>query len=270
MSYKIFDAHAHVYPEKIAEKAVKAIGDFYDIYIQENGTASGLIESWSENGKMIAAKCLIHSTATTAHQVERINDFISGIVSGSDKFVGFGTLHTDLTDEQAFSEVDRMIKIGLKGVKLHPDFQEFYADGENAQKIYRATRGKLPILFHAGDKRYGYSSPERIAKVARDYPDQIVIAAHFGGYSEWDKVADVYRGIENVYFDTSSSLMFLKEGEAEKMIRALGYEKFLFGTDFPMWSPKGELERFFRLDLTETEREAILGKNAERLLNIKL
>ena len=270
MDYKIFDAHAHVYPDKIADKAVKAIGEFYNVPIAKNGTVEDLIDGWTDGGVTIAKKCLIHATATTAHQVKSINDYIAGIVSKSDRFVGFGTLHTDLDESEMFSEAERMLEIGLKGVKLHPDFQKFYADSSSAQKIYRATEGKLPILFHAGDFRYGYSSPERIAKVAKDHPKQIVIAAHFGGYSEWEKVEDVYKGLDNVYFDTSSSLPFLDKERAVYLIRKLGAEKFLFGTDYPMWSPLKELDRFLSLPLNESERENILGKNAENLLKVKL
>lgn len=270
MGYKIFDAHAHVYPNKIADKAVRAIGDFYSVPIQKDGTVEGLIEAWTKDGKRLADKCLIHATATTPHQVQSINNFISSIVKEHDCFVGFGTLHTEMGEEELFLEVERMIGIGLKGVKMHPDFQKFVADGEAAEKMYRATRSRLPVLFHAGDYRYDYSSPFRIANVAKKYPEQIVIAAHFGGYSEWDKVVEAYKGLDNVYFDTCSSLPFLPIEKARKLIDIFGAERFLFGTDYPMWAPLEELERFFALPLTERERELILGKNAEDLLGIKL
>lgn len=270
MNYKIFDAHAHVYPDKIADKAVKAIGDFYNIPMEKNGTVDGLIEAWTKDGVCYVSKCLIHSTATVARQVKSINDFISGIVKGSDRFVGFGTLHTELSEEETFEEAQRMLDIGLMGVKMHPDFQKFYVDGDDAQKMYLATQGRLPILFHAGDTRYGYSSPERIAATARRYPKQIIIAAHFGGYTEWYKVIDVYKGLDNVYFDTCSSLAYISPDQAKSIIDALGAEKFLYGTDYPMWDPLEELDRFMKIPLTEREREMILGRNAENLLGIKL
>ena len=270
MQYKIFDAHAHVYPDKIADKAVKAIGDFYNIPMEKDGTVDGLIEAWTKDGVRYAQKCLIHSTATTAKQVRPINDFIAGIVKEHDCFVGFGTLYTELTEEETFEEAQRMLDIGLMGVKMHPDFQKFYVDGVEAWKMYRATQGRLPILFHAGDTRYGYSSPERIAVVAKTFPKQTVIAAHFGGYTEWYKVIDVYKGLDNVYFDTCSSLAYISPEKAKEIIDALGAEKFLFGTDYPMWDPFEEVERFMRIPLTDREREMILGKNAENLLGIKL
>ncbi|MBP5373254.1 MAG: radical SAM protein, partial [Clostridia bacterium] len=112
MGYKIFDAHAHVYPDKIADRAVRAIGDFYDIPIQKNGTVEGLIEAWTKDGVRLASKCLIHATATTPHQVQSINNFISSNVKNYDCFVGFGTRHTGLSEDDLDAEVERMIAIG--------------------------------------------------------------------------------------------------------------------------------------------------------------
>ena len=54
--------------------------------------------------------------------------------------------------------------------------------------------------------------------------------------------------------------------KALKMIEAHGYEKYLFGSDYPMWDHQDELKRFDSLKLNEEKREAILYKNAERLL----
>jgi predicted TIM-barrel fold metal-dependent hydrolase len=94
-----------------------------------------------------------------------------------------------------------------------------------------------------------------------------LIAAHFGGYTEWDESMKWLVG-QDIYFDTSSTLEWLPLDKANKMIRAHGVEKFLFASDFPMWDHEEELERFNRLDLTDEEREMILHKNAEKLLNI--
>ena len=101
-------------------------------------------------------------------------------------------------------------------------------------------------------------------KIAKKYPKQIVIGAHFGGYSEW-KSSLLYKGLDNVYFDTSSTLPFLDKTEAVKLLRNLGVERFFFGTDFPMWRPKDELEMFLRLPLSEKEKQMILHENFEKV-----
>jgi len=270
MTYKVFDSHAHIYPSSIASKAVTAIGDFYDIKMSENGTVEGLLAAWRECGELCAKKCLVHSTATTPHQVSRINDFIAGEVASHSEFVGFGTLHNGLTEEEAFEEGTRMLAIGLKGIKLHPDFQKFFVDEDSAHKIYRAAEGRLPILFHAGDNRYDFSAPERIASIAKQYPNLTIIAAHFGGYRHWQNVEEIYKGLDNVYFDTSSTLFALPYDTARRLIEKMGYERFLFGTDFPMWTPQSELDKFFKLGLSEAQNQAILGENASKLLSITL
>ena len=103
-------------------------------------------------------------------------------------------------------------------------------------------------------------------KIAKKYPSQIVIGAHFGGYSEWESSL-LYKGLDNVYFDTSSTLPFLDKTEAVKLLRNLGVERFFFGTDFPMWRPKDELERFLSLPLSEKEKQMILHENFEKVFN---
>ena len=262
---EIIDAHAHIYPEKIAEKATLAIGSFYDIKMEmPDGTAKRLIE---DGKKANISRYLVHSVATTAHQVRSINEFIKKELDEHPEFIGFITLHQDLTEEEVNNEVIWALDNGFKGVKLHPDFQKFYIDDINAEKFYRAVGDKLPILFHTGDDRYEYSKPERLVKMAKKYPKVNFIGAHFGGYRCWDN-ANLYKGLKNVYFDTSSSLMFISTKKAKEIIDLLGVDRFFFGTDFPMWDAKKELERFYKIPLTEEERKLILADNLKKLLNL--
>lgn len=262
---EIIDAHAHIYPEKIAEKATDAIGKFYDIEMDmPAGTAEKLIEEGKSAG---ITRFVVHSVATTAHQVRSINEFIKREIDKHKEFIGFMTLHQDLLEEEIKNEVDWCIENGFKGVKLHPDFQKFYIDSEDAEKFYRVIGDKLPILFHIGDDRYDFSEPARLVKMAKKHKDVRFIAAHFGGYRCWDK-ADVYDGLDNVYFDTCSSLAFITPEKARELIDKFGVDKFFFATDFPMWSADGELERFNKIKLTEKERKMIFSLNLKKLLKI--
>ena len=260
--YRIIDAHCHIYPQKIAAKAVVAIGNFYDISMTGDGTANSLIEKGAAVG---VERYVVHSTATTVHQVRSINDYIYSEMQAHPEFIGFMTLHNEMGPEAIEEEVDRAISRGMKGVKLHPDFQRFNID--DAENIYRVTAGRLPVLLHMGDKRYDFSSPVRLKKMAEKFPEQVFIGAHFGGYSVWDKVGCL-KDLPNVYFDTSSSLAFLSAGRASEMIHRFGHERYFFGTDFPMWRPDEELARFLALDLTEEEREDILFNNVAKLLEL--
>ena len=262
---EIKDAHAHIYPAKIAQKATDTIGVFYDIKMEmPEGTADKLIEDGSRVG---ISRYVVHSVATTAHQVRSINEFIKQEKETHPEFIGFITLHQDLTEEEVKTEIDWAKENGFKGIKLHPDFQKFNIDDENAEKFYKLASNRLPILLHMGDDRYEYSKPYKLVKMAKKYPDTTFIAAHFGGYRCWDD-AVLYKGLNNVYFDTCSSLPFITPQKAKEIIDMLGVDKFFFATDFPMWDAKNELERFNKIPLTDIEREMIFSANIKKLLKL--
>lgn len=259
----ILDAHAHVFPQKIAQKAVESIGEFYGTKLERKGTAEDLIRTGSRAG---VSRYLVHSTATKAEQVGAINDYIAAECRLHPEFVGFGALHPDMDDCQA--EIDRLIALGLRGIKLHPDFQAFQADDPRMDGAYAlcAERG-LPILFHAGDARYDFSGPRRLAAVLDRHPRLVMIAAHFGGYSEWEESLELLAG-RDLWFDTSSSLWKLEPAKARAILRKHGAGRFLFGSDYPMWDQEGELRRLDVLGLSEAEREDILWNNGASLLGL--
>ncbi len=260
--YDIIDIHSHIFPDKIAEKAVDSIGSYYGVPMRRNGTVDGLLESGRNIG---VSKYIIHSSATTVVQVKTINDYVSGVKDAHPEFVGFATLHPAL--EEIPAEVGRIISLGLKGLKLHPEFQHFNIDDDDMMPIYEAVEGKLPVLMHMGDQNMDSSSPARLARVLDRFPGLVVIAAHLGGYRMWDLSSDYLIG-RNVYMDTSSTLAFITPERAVDMIRRHGVEKMLFGSDYPMWDHSEELARFLALDLTEEERRAILSGNARKLLSL--
>lgn len=257
----IIDSHVHIFPDKIAEKAVAGIKDFYDLAMRYDGRLDTIL---TEGTKAGVDKFLILSVATVPEQVPGINNFLAQCVNEhSERLIGFCAMHPDFEDVE--SEIDRAEKLGLKGIKLHPDFQRFEIDSEKAMRIYRAAEGRMPVLVHTGDFRTDYSSPERMARVAEMFPKLDIIGAHFGGWSEWKESEQSYK-TKNVYVDTSSSLYELSPDEARKMIDHFGADHVFFGTDFPMWDIPTELERFSKLPLSDEEREMILHKNLENLL----
>ncbi len=260
----IIDFHAHIYPAKIADKASNTIGEFYHIQMKYNGSPENLLAS----GRRIGVNYyIVHSTATAPHQVESINNYIIGEVSEHPEFIGFGTIHPEYENYE--NELIRIYSAGLKGIKLHPDFQKFPIDEREMDDIYEVIAGLgMPVLVHAGDFRYDYSGPKRIAHVLEKHPTLKVVAAHFGGYTQWDE-SEKYLVGKNVWFDTSSSLWKLEPAYAEKLIHNHGVEKMLFGVDYPMWDHQEELERFNKLNLTQEERDAILYKNALKLLGME-
>lgn len=255
------DAHCHVYPDKIASRAVAGIGSFYDMPLVHAGTLSDLVSVQERAG---VTHGVIFSVATTPHQVGSINRFIAESVAASGgRFVGLGTVHPDSPTLRA--DIDEIVALGLRGVKLHPDFQRFKIDDYRCLKIYELCEGRLPVLLHCGDHRYDFSNPNRLAPILSIYTELTVIGAHFGGWSVWEDAVKALSPYPNFYVDTSSSLYALSDDEARRMIRTFGAQRVLFATDYPMWNVENEIARLDALGLTEDERKLIDYQNACRL-----
>ncbi len=259
---EIIDSHCHIYPDKIAEKAVNAIGDFYGIDMKLKGTVEDLISNLNRNG---ISKAIVHSTATKPEQVSSINDFIISIVKNNDKLIGYGTMHPDYEFNE--TEFEKIITNGLRGIKIHPDFQRRNIDDEKMYPIYEIVGEKIPILFHIGDETKDFSNPLRLKKILKDFPKLKVIAAHLGGYRKWEDSMEILNK-ENIWVDTCSSFNFLSDEMIIKLINHYGSERVLFATDYPMWNFDGEYKRIMSLKLKNEVLERIFSKNIKELINI--
>ena len=256
----IVDIHCHVYPDAIAERAVAGIGGFYSMPLVGKGTLSDLCRVHDAAG---VSHALIFSVATKPAQTDHVNRFIAGLVEqGEGRFVGLGTVHPDSTDLKG--DIETILSLGLKGVKLHPDIQGFKIDDYRCLKIYELCEGRLPILMHCGDHRFDYSNPNRMAPILDIFTELKVLGAHLGGWSVWEEAAQVLAEYPNFSVDTSSSLYALSPDRAKRIIRRFGADRVLFGTDYPMWPTADELARFHALGLTEEEENKILYGNARR------
>ena len=259
---QIIDFHTHVYPNAIAHKAAQSIRDFYEIGDTDlDGTVDLLLETGAAAG---ITRYIILPVGLKPDHVGHINDFIYQQTLQHQEFTGFGTLHaamTDLTDE-----CQRILDLGLQGIKMHPDSQEFSIDDPRLFPAYEILQGRAPVILHMGDTRYDYSHPRRLRHVLDLFPKLEVIAAHFGGYS-MPEIAYQELKDKQCYFDISSSMMFMGDGVPEKYIRAYGAERFVYGTDFPLWDPRTEVPKFLSLKLTTDEMEQIAYKTALHILH---
>ncbi len=259
--FEIIDAHTHIYPDKIAAKAAESIGNFYNMTARySEGSVDKLLSVGSQYG---VSGFLVCSVATIPEQVPSINAFLASQCAEHPEFTGFGALHP--RTENPTAAIEQIQRFGLRGIKLHPDFQRFHIDDRCVYPIYEAAQGVLPILIHMGDARYDFSRPRRLKTVLEDFPKLNVIAAHLGGWEMWDEARELLRH-DNVRFDTCSAFQVLSAGQATRQILSLGVEKCFFGTDYPVWDYGVELELFFKLDLTREQREKILAKNFKEFL----
>ena len=258
------DFHCHVYPEPIARKAADNVRQFYNGL--GNPSIDGSVQTLLDRGtKSGVEKFVVLPVAVRPSRTRHINDFILTEAEKQPRFFGFGTVHAGM--ENLTGEVQYIMDKGLRGLKMHPDYQLFSIDDPRLFPVYEMIGDKLPIIFHMGDQRYDYSHPKRLRKVLELFPRLRVIAAHFGGYTMHEEAAQLLHD-KDCYFDVSSSLMFMEEGVAERYIRKHGADRFVYGSDFPMWDPVTEMERFQRLKLTDDQKEQIAHITAERILGI--
>lgn len=262
---KYFDAHTHIFPAKIAGKAVEFLENYYHHKWPGGGDAESLLRGMDEAN---VSASLIFSCATKPEQVIPANDFLGQMQEKySGRFYAFGTLHPDFKD--IHGELQRIKDMGLIGLKIHPDFQKIYIDEPKMMRIYEAVGDDFPITIHMGDKRTDFSSPWRLAKVLDAMPHLRVIAAHFGGYSEWDDVMRILVG-RDLWFDTSSTLWELPADQARKIALAHGTGKILFGSDYPASLPAQAIADVLTMELPEEDNEKIFYRNAEKLFGLQL
>ncbi|MBQ8134966.1 MAG: amidohydrolase family protein [Clostridia bacterium] len=256
------DCHDHVYNKRIAPRAVQSVGEFYDVKMNCSGIADELIKI-SVNSPV--KKFVINAVALSPKPVCKLNDFIAGECGKHSEFTGLGTLHPDMDGME--EELERIIALGLHGIKLHPDSQCFDMDCDKAMKMYEKIEGRLPILMHCGDYRSDRSHPKRLVNILNAFPDLTVVGAHFGGWSVFDEAVP-YLKDRNCPLDISSSIPFIGIGKVSELIKLYGADRLMFGSDFPMWNPVKEYEAFMQIDMDDDEREKILWKNAARVFNI--
>ena len=261
---EFIDFHTHIYPDAIAAKAADSVREFYEgkgnpaIY----GTTKMLLERGLMSG---TSRFVVLPVAMRPDRTRHINDFILQTIAEEPRFFGFGTIHAAM--DNIIEEVDYICQKGLRGIKMHPDSQVFDIDDPRLLPVYEHMQGRLPVILHMGDLRYNYSHPRRLRWVLDNFPKLQVIAAHFGAYQIHEE-AYKYLKDKDCFFDVSSSLMFMDQGVAENYINQYGAERFVYGSDFPMWDPVEEMERFLKLKLTDDQFEQIANKTAKRILGI--
>ena len=260
---QLIDIHTHIYPPTIARKAAASIREFYELDTQEmDGTADTLLRKGDEVG---IDRFVILPVAVRPDRTRTINDFILEQVAQQPRFIGFGTLHAGM--ENIADEVKYIAEKKLKGIKMHPDTQEFSIDDPRLFPAFEEMEGKLPVIFHMGDVRYDYSHPAQLRKVMELFPRLQVIASHFGGYGMYEEAYECLYD-KDCIFDVSSSMMFMEDGIAEKFINIYGAERMAFGTDYPLWDPVVETKRFLQLKLTDEQFDQIGHKTVEAFLNL--
>lgn len=262
----VIDFHTHAFPDALSQKALsvlsKSSGNMLPV---TDGTVRGLLAAMDKSG---VDKAVVLGIATNPKQQHNVNNFAAAI--NSERLIAFGSVHPDAPD--AIEELHRLAEMGLRGVKFHPEYQDFFVDEERMLPIYETCdRLGLIVSFHAGlDVGYpepAHNPPERMSRILSAFPKGRVVAAHFGGYARWPEVLEHLAG-KNLYIDTSFCYSRVPCPIASEIVRVHGADKILFGSDLPWSDEKNELSLLDALDISEADKEAIRGKNAVRLLGL--
>ena len=203
-----------------------------------------------------------------------VNDYvIESIKKFPEKLVGFAVVPND---KGAANEIERCYNAGLKGVG------ELFLEGQGIipedKKETAALAGAcleldIPLLLHANEQvgRYyaGKSgvSLKQIETFAANNPDLKIILAHFGGgLLFYEAMGEIKEKFCNVYYDTAAA-PFLYDSRVYRVVKALGLcEKIIFGSDFPLLSPSRYFADIEACDLSDNEKQLLLGGNIKRIL----
>jgi len=265
---RLIDCHTHCFPDRIAAKAIQNLVTTYRVPAHSDGTVAGTRAYVAE---MALQAAVILPVASRPHQVRSINDWAAGLKE--EGIIAFGAAHPGL--EGAGEEMERIAALGLRGIKLQATWGDYDPDDPAMAPIYRACAGRMVVYFHAGNEitpvSHVRATPERLARVLDRHPDLTAVAAHMGGYLEWEGVERLLLGRRNLYLDTSyCPPAVFPDARMLDFIRRHGADRVLFGTDFPFGHAREDLARLQGLGLTGEEVEMICHGNAERLLGTPL
>lgn len=265
----VIDFHTHVFPDKIAAKTVEKLRDVAHIKAFTDGTLDGLKKSMLENNITMS---VVLPVVTRPSQFEVVNAYAAEI-TGKDGIISFGGIHPEMEDYK--ERLEELVKMGLPGVKLHPDYQETYVDDPKMVRVIQyAVKLGLIVSIHAGvDVGYPnpvYCPPDRTANMLNQIEgnDAKIVLAHTGGFQLWDEVEEEIVG-KNVWLDISFSLGRIEEEQFIRIVKNHGVDRVLFATDSPWDGQKETLEYIRKLDFTEEEMERILYRNAMELLGLR-
>lgn len=258
------DFHTHAFDDKIAQRAIDKLVATSGFEPYTNGTVSDLKRQLREDG---IDRAVLLPIATKPTQQTIINDMSAKL--NSYEFICFGSVHPDARD--AVTELERIKTLGLKGIKLHPDYQNFTVDDERVFRVYeKCEELGLIVVFHAGfdplSPDFIHCKPCEAAKVANKFPNLKCVFAHLGGMNLFESVYEYLAGLKNVWLDTAFLSNRIDDGLLTAIIKKHTAQRVLLASDLPWQRTSDAIKQIERLDLSQSEKEWIFHKSAEKLL----
>ncbi len=268
----IIDFHTHIFPEKVVDKAIKILEDniFKISHVVEKANLDGRLESLKASMQRYnITYSVVMPIATNPSQTVSINTFAQQI-NGKDNIISFGSVHPH--DDECLLHLEKIKEMGLKGIKLHPEYQNFYIDSPESLKVLKkAGELGLYVMLHAGEDKGieppVHCMPKNLRNALNYVSGENIIAAHMGGYNVWEDVIK-YLSDTPIYFDTSYSVGVMSEDIAREVIQKHSPDKILFATDSP-WQNQGYVvESLKKLNLGEDAERKIFYENGAKILGL--
>lgn len=265
---KKFDFHIHLFPESIATKTVDHLSKLSGLTPFYEATTCGLLKHMSE---CKIDKSLLLPIATNEKQEKNVNDFAISLNGEGDKIVSFGSVYP--FSENPIATLEYLVANNIKGIKLHPEYQEFEVDEKGLYPIYEfCQKNNLVVVFHCG-KDLAFPNrcnctPEKLKKVVKAFPYMRVVGAHLGGWKLWEEVLEHLCGLENLYLDTAFIASHISQTMFLKICEQHGIDKILFATDFPWSNGDKESSLIDSIGFSHEDLEKIYYKNAIELIGL--
>jgi predicted TIM-barrel fold metal-dependent hydrolase len=183
----------------------------------------------------------------------------------------------------AVAEFERTAAAGAKGVKMHPDISGFTPEDRRHWPLFERLQAlDLPVVFDTGANVLGEGDdngrPARFADLLGAFPRLRVVLAHFAS-AYWDERVALAERFPNVYFDTAGGfntperaarggIRSLAEVDAVRVLRQVGLQRVMFGSDAPGSDVSWQAFQAVRLPLTSVERRALLAGTARAVFGL--
>ena len=264
----IIDFHTHIFPDAMAEKTIRKMEIEGGVTAFTKGTLIELKSSMKQNKVDVS---VVLPVVTKPSQFDTINQYAAQI-NGMEGIISFGGIHPD--NENYLEKLRRIKGLGLKGIKLHPDYQDVFVDDPRMIDIIQcAVELDLIVVLHAG-LDIGlpdpiHCPPQRAANMLAqlDTNKAKIVLAHTGGYDQWDEVEEYLVG-KNIWLDTSYSMNKLSAEQFTRIVCNHGADRILFASDSPWGGQRETIDWIWDMDLTEEEQESIFWRNGAELLGI--
>lgn len=275
---RITDVHIHIQPWRDLKPKVQDVmrtgkEDHWDFLLALMDDPKTLLEIMDQAG-VWRVGLVNYPSPDIMGFTNTTNDFAARYAQADPtRLLPYGGVHPRFTTDPA-GDVDRLVSLGTKLLKIHPNHQAFpanaYTTGLDAlAKIYRRCEERgLPVMIHTGTSifpgaRSKWGNPMELDDVAIDFPDLPLVMAHGGRPLYMEEAFFILRRHRNVRLDVSG-IPPLKLLDYFPRLSEI-VDRVLWGTDWPSPGVKdlrGNIDQFLTLPLSDGQRRAILETNA--------